>query len=286
MTRDLAPVQLRLAAAILRHHREAARWTLEEAAAALGCDKSKISRIETGHRRPVPGEMRQLLAAYGMTDREWQAIAALLATSRSGWRGQYRGLLPDALVDRAVVESIAEDVMVYEPQAVPAFLQTHRYAAAVTAADPAFQSDEERRLAVLLSARRAASVRDQPHAAFTVVLGEAALMQQVGGDGAMLGQLNRIADEADELPVHVTLQVLPFAAGVHPAIGTGPLSIMRFRDVPGVGAICQGWSDSPVTVAGQAELTAAVRRFEALRASALSPEESLQLIRKVIRTWQ
>jgi transcriptional regulator with XRE-family HTH domain len=93
VTRDLAPVQLRLAAAILRHHREAARWTLEEAAAALGCDKSKISRIETGHRRPVPGEMRELLAAYGTTDREWQAIAALLGTARSGWWGEYRGYL-------------------------------------------------------------------------------------------------------------------------------------------------------------------------------------------------
>jgi transcriptional regulator with XRE-family HTH domain len=286
MTSDLAAVQLRLAAAILRHHREAARWTLEESAAALDCDKSKISRIETGHRRPVPSEMHELLTAYGATEREWQAIATLLGTARAGWWSEYRGLLPDAVVDHAMLESIADDILVYEPQAVPAFFQTYRYTTAVTAADPAFHSDEERRLAVLLSARRAANLRGQSHAAFTVVLGEAALMHQVGGDEAMLGQLGQIIVEAGELPEQVTLQVVPFAAGAHPAIGAGPLSIMRFRDVTGVGAVCQGWSASEVSVVGQAELTATVRRFEALRAAALSPEESLQLIRKVMDTWQ
>ena len=35
-----------------------------------------------------------------------------------------------------------------------------------------------------------------------------------------------------------------------------------------------------------AELTAAVRRFETLRDAALSPEESLKLIRQVISAWR
>ena len=281
MTGDLAPVQFRLAGALLRHHREAARWTLKEAAAELGCDKSKISRIETGHRRPVPGEMHELLAAYAVTDRERQAIAALTETARAGWWDEYRGLLSAAMVDHAMLESIADDVMVYEPQALPAFLQACRYAEAVTAADPSLQTGEERRLAVLLAAGRAASVRDQRHAAYTVVIGEAVLMQQVGGGEAMLGQLRQLAGEAGELPAPVTLQVAPFSAGAHPAIGTGPVSVMRFRDVTGIGAI---WSASRVSVARQAELTAAVRRFEALRDAALSPGESLELIRKVTGT--
>ena len=286
MIGDLAPVQFRLAGALLRHHREAARWTLEEAAAELGCDKSKISRIETGHRRPVPGEMHDLLAAYGVTDRERQAIAVLTETARAGWWSEYRGLLPGAMVDHALLESIAGDVMVYEPQALPTFLQTYRYAAAVTAADPSLPTDEERRLAVLLAARRAASVRDQQHAAFTVVIGEAVLMQQVGGSEAMLDQLSQLAGDGWELPAPATLQVTPFTAGAHPAIGAGPMSIMRFRDVTGIGAIYQGWSADGVSVARQAELTAAVRRFEKLRDVALSPEDSLQLIRQVISAWR
>jgi transcriptional regulator with XRE-family HTH domain len=285
VNRDLAPVQFRLAGALLRHHREAARQTLEEAAAELGCDRSKISRIETGHRRPVLHEMQQLLAAYGVSDRERQAIAALTAeTARAGWWSEYRGLLPDALVDHAMLESIACDAMVYAPQALPAFLQSCEYAAAVTAADPALQTGEERRLAALLAARRAASARDQDHAAFTIVIGEAVLMQQVGGGQAMRAQLGQLAGGARQLPARVTLQVVPFTAGAHPAIDSGPVSILRFRGVTGVGAICHGGSAARVSVARQAELTAAVRRFETLRDTALSPEESRKLIREVIAT--
>jgi len=56
--------------------------------------------------------------------------------------------------------------------------------------------------------------------------------------------------------------------------------------VAGVGAICGGWSDDGVSVARQAELTAAVRRFEALRDTTLSPDQSRQLIRQVIRDWR
>ena len=285
MNRDLAPAQFRLAGALLRHHRDAARWTLEEAAAELGCDKSKISRIETGHRKPKPGEMHELLAAYGVTDRQRQAIAALTETARGGWWGEYRGLLPGAMVDHALFESIADDVMVWEPQALPAFLQTRSYAASVAAADPSLGTDEERRLAVLLAASRAAGVRDRHHAAFTVVIGEAALRQQVGGE-AMLGQLRQLAGEAGGLAAPVALQVIPFTAGAHPAIGAGPMSIMRFRDVTGIGAIYHGWGAAGVSVARQAELTGAVRRFETLRDESLSAQESLQLIGEVITAWR
>jgi hypothetical protein len=63
------------------------------------------------------------------------------------------------MVDHAMFESIADDVMVYEPQALPTFLQNRQYAASIAAADPLLQTDEERRLAVLLAAKRATSVR-------------------------------------------------------------------------------------------------------------------------------
>ena len=80
--------------------------------------------------------------------------------------------------------------------------------------------------------------------------------------------------------------MIPFTAGAHPAIGAGPVSIMRFRDVTGIGAIYHGWGAAGVSVARQAELTGAVRRFEALREDSLSAEESLQLIREVITAWR
>ena len=272
-----APVQIRLAGALLRHHREAARWTVHEAAAELGCDASKISRIETGHRRPAPADMRALLAAYGVAGREVEAIAELTRDAGAGWWGEYRGLLPDAVVDRALLESVAGDVLVWEPLAPPGFLQTRDYAAAIAGADPALETGEQRLLAVQLAARRAAGLLGRGHGRLAVVIGEAALRQEVGGVKTMLGQLRELEGRAGQL----SLRVAPFDAGAHPAVGAGPVSVMRFAGVAGVGAVCHGWG-AGASVIGQAELTAAVRWFEALQDAALSPRDSHALIREMI----
>lgn len=272
----------KLAAALLRHHRETSRLTVEEAADALGCDRSKISRMENGLRGIRPGELLSLLAAYRVTAQEREAVAALCQAVRSGWWDEYRGLLPGAMVDRAVLESAGGDLMVYEPQVVPAFLQTRPYAEAVALADPALGTGEERALAAGLSDRRAEVLREAPPAGFTVVLGEAALVQEVCGSEAMLAQLRRLAGGDGEVPAGV-VRVIPFASGAHPGLSTGPVSVTRFRGVSGVGAVCQGWSDTGVSVVRQAELTTAVRRLDALRYAALSAEASLELIRGLIR---
>jgi transcriptional regulator with XRE-family HTH domain len=74
MTSDSVPVRRCLVGAVLRDHRETAGYTLEDAAEILGCDRSKISRIETGQRGISPRELRELLAEYGGDDQEQQAI--------------------------------------------------------------------------------------------------------------------------------------------------------------------------------------------------------------------
>jgi len=56
---------------------------------------------------------------------------------------------------------------------------------------------------------------------------EAALRRPVGGPRVMRAQLERLIAAA-ELP-NVTLQVLPLAAGAHPAM-VGAFSVLRFAD--------------------------------------------------------
>ena len=56
------PVRRRLVGRALRTHRERLGFTLEDAARLLECDRSKISRIETGQRGIRPKELRELLA--------------------------------------------------------------------------------------------------------------------------------------------------------------------------------------------------------------------------------
>jgi hypothetical protein len=59
------------------------------------------------------------------------------------------------------------------------------------------------------------------------VVDEAALRRPVGGREVMRGQLERLI-AATKLP-NVTLQILPFAGGAHPAM-VGAFSILRFAD--------------------------------------------------------
>jgi hypothetical protein len=75
-------------------------------------------------------------------------------------------------------------------------------------------------------ARQILLIREQPPRLWAVV-DEAALRRPVGGPEVMRGQLERLI-EATKLP-NVTLQVLPFEVGAHPAM-LGSFSILRFPD--------------------------------------------------------
>jgi transcriptional regulator with XRE-family HTH domain len=56
----------RLLGDALRRYRENLGYRLDEAASILECDRSKISRIETGQRGIRAKELRELLTEYGV----------------------------------------------------------------------------------------------------------------------------------------------------------------------------------------------------------------------------
>src|SRR5258708_29765516 len=94
MTGTPPPVRRRLLGSALREYRENLGWNLDEAARILECDRSKISRIETGERGIRPKELRELLAEYGVPVAERQALLAIAHRGReSGWGLDSRALL-------------------------------------------------------------------------------------------------------------------------------------------------------------------------------------------------
>jgi len=83
----------------------------------------------------------------------------------------------------------------------------------------------ERRVALRL--RRQALLEREGAPRLWAVVDEAALRRPVGGPKVMRAQLERLI-EASKLP-NITLQVLPFGAGAHPAM-VGAFSVLRFSD--------------------------------------------------------
>ena len=77
------------------------------------------------------------------------------------------------------MESAASEIMTYDAQLIPGLLQTDEYARAVAAAEPGYETDEQREDVVAAAAMRRQAVLDGRR--LSVVLGEGTLLQAVGG---------------------------------------------------------------------------------------------------------
>jgi transcriptional regulator with XRE-family HTH domain len=275
------PIRRRLVGKALRQYRESLGYTLQGAARILECDASKLSRIETGQRGIRGKELRELFAEYGIT-RKQQAILTELADPRGafGWHRDYADILPAACQDYLILETAAPKIAGYEAQQVPGLLQTPAYARALAETDPSLDDDAARdRAAEAVQARqRAILVERRPEV--HLIIGQAALHQQVGSEAVMneqLSQLGRIAAEDG----NVTVQVLPFESGAHAAAGDGSLAIVQLAGRPGLGLVHLGGISGGVCLEGQDDLAAYTRVFEQLRAFALSPAASALLLRGI-----
>jgi hypothetical protein len=154
---------------------------------------------------------------------------------------------------------------------VPGLLQTPEYARAVTSA--AVEGVEEEQLDALVEVRlaRLDVLRAQPPLELSAVLDEAVLRREVGGPEVMARQLGRLA-EAARLP-QVRLQILPFSAGAHIGV-TGPFVIFSFSRTSDLDVVVLDHLTSSLYLERKEDLQAYTEAFNALRAHALSPEDS------------
>jgi transcriptional regulator with XRE-family HTH domain len=279
------PIRRRLLGTALRRYREAMGYGLEDAARILGCDRSKVSRIETGHRGISVADLSALLDDYGVPPAERAALSAIAHRGHDGgWWQDYRDVLSDAGRDLAVLEALATEIVGFEAQMVPELLQTEDYARAVAGADPGYPGDEPRGRAVKSRLIRQAVVLGDCRARLHVVIGEGAVRQMVGGPDVMRRQLRRLANLGDEegSPVgDVTVQVLPFTAGAHPVAEAGAVTLLRFGTVPGLGAVHIGGLSGGATLDSPDDLARYGQALEVLRATALTPADSVRLLRDI-----
>src|SRR5258707_14983469 len=106
------PVRRRLVGGALRRYRENVGYVLEDAARVLECDRSKISRIETGQRGIRPKELRELLTEYGVPPSEQLALVSIASRGGlHGWRHPDADTLSAACLDYVIMESGASEIM-------------------------------------------------------------------------------------------------------------------------------------------------------------------------------
>ena len=267
----------RLVGGALRRYRENVGYTLQDAARVLECDRSKISRVETGQRGIRPKELRELLAEYGVPDSEQAALVAIASRGgQRGWWHPYADVLPAAYLDYVIMESAAAEIMTYEAQVIPDLLQTDDYARAIAAVQPGYATDQQLQDVVAAKAMRRQVVLSQGRR-LSVILGEGALRQAVGGAEVMAGQISHLVRLIDDFP-GLIVQVLPFSAGAHAAAGSASLAILRFPDAPGLGVVYLEALSGGVYLESQEDVARYIRAFALLRAAALSAVDTVQLL--------
>ena len=272
------PVRRRLVGRALRRYRENLGYSLVDAAGILECDASKVSRIENGHRGIAAKELRELLTDYGI-EGEQLAILTLLADPRGafGWHRDHEPVLPGAWKDYLTLETAATRVSAYESQRIPGLLQTPAYARALAETDPALKDDGERDRTVEAVLARQQAIVEEHRPDIRLVIGQAALHQQVGSPDVMNEQLRRVAHAAENSGI-ITVQVLPFESGAHAALGDGAVSVLQFTGSAGLGLVHLGGIAGGVCLEGRGDLVAYVEVFDQLRAFAYSPAQSALLL--------
>jgi transcriptional regulator with XRE-family HTH domain len=277
---EVPTVRRRLLGAELRRLRESAGFSLDDAAQILECDRSKISRIETGHRGMRPKELRELLAEYGVAENRRYALADLARQAgKRGWWQDHGGILPVPYQDFISLEASAAAQWTYETHVVPGLLQTEDYARAVAAAGPATEAarDHDRHAAVRRSRQQVLTRADDP-LRYLAVLSEAVLRQMVGGPGVMRAQLDRLLEVNAALP-NVTVRVLPFAVGAR-AAGAGAFALLMFPEPTELGVVYLDSLTGGLFLEDPKDVRRHASVHEHLRASALPADESAALIEK------
>ncbi|WP_349262189.1 helix-turn-helix transcriptional regulator [Actinocrinis sp.] len=211
----------------LQDLRERARLTYEEAGAALDVTHSTIRRMEKAEVSLKILYVDRLLRTYGVTEpSEIEAFLNLVReANQPGWWHRYRDVLPDWFSAHVSLEVEAALIRAYEPHYVHGLLQTPDYAKAVLRAGLPHAADAEiNRLVDLRVERQTLLARDDAPRFWGVM--DETVFRRAADPKVLRAQVDHLI-EISQLP-NVTLQVMPFGAGPHPAM-YGPFCIFRFR---------------------------------------------------------
>ncbi|GAA2879140.1 helix-turn-helix transcriptional regulator [Streptosporangium fragile] len=271
-------VRRRRLAGELRRLRERKALTIEEAAERVGWSTAKVSRIETARVGITSPDLTRLLDLYELDAGKRTVLHALARTARTkGWWDAYTDSLPSDYATYIQLEAEAAFIRSFDGMLVHGLLQTEDYArevirSALMALSPPAEVD--RRVEVRMT-RQNLLLREENPLRFWTVIDEAVLARRVGSAETMRGQYAKLAEFAGR--DNITIQVLPFSAGVHPATA-GTFAIMEFREPYDPDVVYVESMTSSLYVEKDAEMYWYTLAFDHLRAVALGPDESRALI--------
>ncbi|GIH73547.1 helix-turn-helix domain-containing protein [Sphaerimonospora thailandensis] len=276
-------VRRRRLASELRRLRERSEMTIEEVGERLAWSAAKVSRIETARVGIAAADLTRMLDLYGLDPDKRAGLQSLARTARTrGWWDAYAESLPSDYATYIQLESDASFIRGYSGMIMHGLLQTEGYAREITRSGLmglASPVETERRVEVRMT-RQNLLLREENPLRFWSVIDEAALTRRVGSAAVMREQYAKLLEFADR--DNVTIQVLPAVNGAHPATA-GSFAIVEFREPYDPDVVYVETMTSSLYVESDAEVYQYSLAFDHLRAMALGPDESKELIAGLIK---
>lgn len=239
-------------------------WTLVELGDRCNYEQSYLHRLETGGRLGTLEAAQALDRVYGTGH-----VAKLwLLAKEEAKRSRYGGF--------AEVEADATSIQEFCVTTVPGLLQTRAYAETqLRTAEP----ENEKVLANGVAARmnRQDILTGKKPTIYRGLLDESVIRRLPQDPAVRAEQLERLIDAMQQ--PNISIQVLPFRAGMHSLLNTA-LQLLWLPTGRTVAYVETDWSGQLIEEIEDVERLRLL--YDQLRDSALSPSESLELLRSAL----
>ena len=264
----------------LRRLREEAELTLTSASARLGWARAKVGKLETSELKTVKsGDLDALLTLYDVEDEERREALHQLArdAKQRGWWWKYRDVFgPESLPD---FEAEASLIRTYEVATIPGLLQTPEYAESVFLGGRYTSVEHIKRQVAARMERREILTRYDRPPRLVAVIDEAALRRPMGDAQVMRTQFEYLL-RIGQLP-NIDIQVLPFSAGAHAALGMS-FTLLDFPEPMDSSIAYTDSVASGVFEETEAEVASYATTFGELQGAALSTVQSARFIEDIL----
>lgn len=251
----------------LKAHRLAKGWTQAKLAEMLGYSGSFISDIERGDRG----------ASEDFAKRS-DAVFAAPGTFVRLWEDLQREAFPTWFAPIVPIEREATGITGWELGAVPGLLQTEDYARALVRARKPHDDEESIERTVRARIDRQGILTKTKPLKVWYVIGEGVTRQVIGGPEVMGAQIDRLVKAAEE--PGIVLQVLPYSANDHAGVEGLLYVYERAGQHPVAYSECFGGAR---IIEDQSEVSDLTTVVAMLRAAALSPRDTVALMRQIRR---
>jgi transcriptional regulator with XRE-family HTH domain len=260
----------------LRELRNGQGMTVEEVAGKLLCSATKVSRAETGARRPSLRDVRDLCGLYDVSPEETAELMELAREARrQGWWTQYDDLRISQLIG---LEQEAAAITCFGMYFVPGLLQTEEYANAIIKGILPKINPNILRQRVEARMRRQELLQRAKPPRYRALLDEAVLRRQVGGPVILHAQLGKILQLVHE--ERATVQVIPFEVGSYAAMDSN-FDYLEFGNSSLPDIVFVEGLESLIYHERRDDVEHYAESLDYLRDAALSPRDSVSRIAEI-----